>query len=206
MTTAEDAFVALVGPQIIHRTLAENRPGIDALGLLRPTRLAELAGLDPASIALRQDRVRLAVSGHDVRLNHQRPLLAGRRAEATFLDGHTLQSWAEKLDERVFFWPEARGADFGNSLDAVGDVFQITFNSRAFFRHFGALIDLAPINSGNATRSPARRGDWLYVPATEAHRFRNNRRAITGKGSADQACEISLRADVPREAFWTLLA
>lgn len=201
----EECFVALVGERILHRTMVENCAGILSNGLIRPDQLAALAGVPANSLALREDRVQLTVPGFCARLNHQRPLLAGRNVQSDFLDGHTIRSWAENLDGRLFFWPEKGGDAFGNSLNADGESFDFVLKSRAFFRRFGSLIDLSPINSGNARRKPARRGDWLYVNANDAAAFRYNRRDITGKQSSDQVCEISLRADIAVDDLIMLL-
>ena len=55
-----------------------------------------------------------------------------------------------------------------------------------------------PINTGDATRRPVKRGDWIYVPATaEADDFRQNRVRRGLATTPDAVQEISLRADVP---------
>lgn len=206
MSKAEENFVALVGDRIVHRTLAENATGIAACGLLRPSTIAALAGVAEESLALRRERTLLRFGNHHARLNHQKPLLAGRSRAADFLDGHSLQSWACQLDRRVFFWPGRAGTAFRASLDGAGAACDYRLDSRRFFRTFGDLIDLSPINSGSALRVPAKRGDWIYVPAPRAESFRANRRARLGKQSADTVQEISLRADIPPELWSELLA
>lgn len=198
--TAEDHFVRLVGERLVHVTLASNLPGIEANGLLRPETLARRTGVEPDSLALRRERAVLVAGGFTATLNHQLPLLAGRNTD--FLDWHTLLSWAKRLDRRVFLWPGHARTAFEGSLGA--DTAQIALDARAMFRAFGPLIDLAPINTGSATRRPARRGDWIYVPATEAARFPDNRRSLGHATANDTVAEVSLRADIPPEALTTM--
>lgn len=198
--SVEDGFVRLVGDRLVHATPVENRPGIEAHGLLRPETLARRAATDPEALALRTDPVILTVDGQTARLNHQRPLHAGRHAR--FLDGHDIASWARQLDRRLFFWPGQARAAFEGSLG--GRTALVVLDARAMLRAFGPFLDLAPINTGSATRRPAPRGDWIYVPATEAARFADNRRTRGLATGRDRVAEVSLRADIPRDALATV--
>lgn len=195
-----DDFVALVGPVLHHVTAQANLPGITAQGILPAASLASQAGIRPDQITLRRDRSRVG----QATLNHQRPLRAGASRAQDFLDGHTLQSWAKQLDERVFFWPSTRGAAFTDSLDLPTAV--LTLDARRFFDAFHDRIDLSPINTGSATRRPAPRGDWIYVPATDsAKAFRNNRRDRGHVKSTDSVTEVSVRGAVTAPALQGVL-
>ena len=200
---SRDAFLALAGPRLVHVTPARNAPGLAAMGLCRPATLARLAGRDPAGIALRRETVTLITPAGVAELNHQRPLLAGHRQ--AFLDGTDLAGWAAALDRRVFFWPGRARAAFDASLSARSPSLHLHLDAGALYDLFADRLDLSPINSGNATRRAAPRGDWLYVPATEAERFRDNRRTRGLKRSPDSLVELSLRDDIAPDVLSSVL-
>ncbi len=197
----EDAFVALVGAVLTHVTSAANVTSIRDLGLLPSETLALRSGIEPDDILLREAPVTLRLGQATARLNHQRPLRAGRSRAAQFLDGHTLEAWAMQLDRRVFFWPARAPDAFARSLDRAGAAVTLRFDARMLFRRCGDRLDLSPINSGSALRQPARRGDWLYVPATQASRFADARRLRGAARARDQVAEMSLRGGLSPEAL-----
>ncbi len=198
-----DDFVALAGAQVLHITPQQNPPGIAADGLRSAAALAKASGMAPAAITLRDTRIVLEAGAGTALLNHQRPLLMGRGQTGHFLDGHSLQSWAAQLDQRVFCWPSNKGGAFARSLDHPTLILRL--DARRFFTAFHDIMDLSPINSGNATRRPARRGNWLYVPAqASVGTFRNNRRARGLVRTPDKLTEISLRGPVPATALQEL--
>ena len=193
-----DEFVVLVGEQISHVTLKENLPGIGAHGLLRPNTLARMSKTPYSALVLREERKLLRLAGHTARLNNQMALRFGIKSAATFLDGHTMESWSGQLDNRIFFWAGRDGAAFEQSHDDH-PTWKFTFDTRRFFEKLGPHIDLAPINTGAARRKPARRGDWIYVAATRpVEDFRLNRVRLGLTKSPDKVSEISVRTDVTR--------
>lgn len=192
----EDEFAALVGEELLHVTPAGNLAAIGALGLLRPLSLARRAGLDPEVLVLRDRTVTLDLPEGVARLNHQLPLRAGRRQ--AFLDGATLEDWSRQLDGRVFLWPARARMAFAGSVAAREPVATLRLDARGLFRAMAAAIDLAPINTGSALRRPARRGAWIYVPATAPMAELRERRRLRGLvRSPDGVAEVSLRADIP---------
>ncbi|MEM1087382.1 MAG: hypothetical protein AAGH90_06605 [Pseudomonadota bacterium] len=193
-----DAFARRVGDRLIHVTLIENLAGIKRHGLLRPTRLAQMCGVSADEIAPRNKAIVLQANGFSARLNHQKPLLAGRNQVPAFLDGHTLQSWAQQLDERVFFWPQRRGQAFAASLQDRGAQAVFELDSRRFFEAFADNVYLSPINSGSAMRRASPRGDWIYVPVLAGwEAFATNRQQRGLTRTRDSVVEVSLRSDVP---------
>jgi hypothetical protein len=195
-------FTSLVGGEVIHITQPCNAEGIASTGLMSAADLARRAGLASGDIALRRDRQVLSGPGWNAQLNHQNPLRMGMSAD--FLDGHTLHSWAAQLDERVFFWPARKGAAFARSLGAEACVFRL--EATGFFDMFADALFLCPINSGNATRRPARRGDWIYVPATAGvSAFRENRRKRGLVQGPDSVVELSLICPLPADALRRLM-
>lgn len=192
---SRDAFLALTGATLLHATASENVKTIRRIGLCPAADLARRAGVDPAALLLRQTRTSLNVEGARVNLNHQRPLRAGRKAAAQFLEGHTLDSWARQLDNRVFLWPERGNAAFHASLPSGAALLRL--DAGALYDHLADRLWLAPINSGNATRRPAQRGDWLYVPARRAATFRTNRQRLGKSRGRDTLREVSVSGSIP---------
>ena len=200
----EDEFVGLIGERLLHVTLTENLPGINAYGLLRPSSLVRMAGVEHGELTLREDRMQLKLDKHTARLNNQVALRMGSNSAAAFLDGHSMESWSTQLDARIFFWPEREGAAFAESH---GDhpTSTVSIDARRFFQHLAAHADLAPINTGAARRKPARRGDWIYVPATAStEEFRMNRVRRGLKKTADTVSEVSVRADIPAKLLMAM--
>lgn len=192
-----EEFISLTGGILRHVTLRRNLPGIMQAGLLRPSTLASLAGRPVDDILLRPDELTLLIANKPATLNYQRPLLAGRKQSDAFLDRHTLHSWAAQLDRRVFFWPGKANVAFEESLTDRGDVAVLSFSSGLMFDLFKEAMELAPINTGSATRRASRRGDWIYVPVTddfEAFRLNRVRRKMTN--TPDTIREVSIRADI----------
>jgi hypothetical protein len=190
----EQDFISLVGPRVWHVTAAENLPGIDALGMLRPSTLAKRARC--GGLALREERLKLDLGAHTARLNNQMALRAGANSAAKFLDSHTMESWSAQLDSRIFLWPDGEGAAFDKSHGDI-PVARFAIDSVKLFNLLPSSIDLAPINTGSAKRRPAPRGDWIYVAATKSSEdFRMNRvrRGLTK--SPDAVKEISIRVDI----------
>jgi hypothetical protein len=198
-----DEFAHLVGNMIAHHTYAGNLPSIEVNGLMSAAALAVTAGVAPDDLALRSESARFAYQSWEVQLNHQRPLLAGRRQAQEFLDGYNLGGWARQLDARIFFLPKAhRSADPAFVASLGVDVVSLELSSLAFFDAFAPDIWLSPINSGNATRRPARRGDWLYVSVAETQQtFRMNRVHRNLVKSRDSVQEISICRAIPAEVL-----
>ncbi|MDJ0822087.1 MAG: hypothetical protein QNJ09_09820 [Paracoccaceae bacterium] len=187
-------FVKALGPRLAHVTAATNLPGIERHGLLPAAQLAQKAGGDHG-IALRDHRLHLRGADVDARLNHQKPILRGLKAANRIVDGHDAESWAEQLDQRVFFWPETRGNRFRASIARDVALHVLWFDTVALIERHSARLYLSPINSGNFTQggAHARRGDWLYVPLQAGmDAFRQNRRARGLVKSKDSVAEISL--------------
>lgn len=200
-------FSDLVGGELRHVTLRTNLPGIRQNGLLRASTLIEKATDLNSLPCPRSEAFTFKVAGTPATLNHQKPLLAGRAQVTDFLNGHCLETWSQKLDQRLFFWPSDRGSDFASSLTDRGQISILKCGAGALFDLYAPWLDLAPINTGSATRRPARRGDWIYVPVSASvNQFRENRlvkKLVTGR---DSVIEVSLRCDIPPDEFHHLFS
>ena len=200
-------FSDLVGGTLRHVTLKTTLPGIQQNRLLRASTLIAAAKGIGGLPCPRSEVYSFNVAGLSVTLNHQKPLLAGRKRAAEFLDGHCLKSWAASLDHRLFFWPGGRGAEFSSSLTDRGTVIALECDATAFFDLHAASLDLAPINTGSAIRSASKRGDWIYVPVTASiDEFRENRRARGLVKGRDSVVEVSLRCDIIPKDFYRLFS
>jgi len=82
----------------------------------------------------------------------------------------------------------------------------IAIDAARLYRAFSAEIDLAPINTGSALIRPAPRGDWIYVPATEAARFATARIERGLVKAPDRVVEVSLRGDLTLPRLSLVLA
>lgn len=193
-----DDFIRLVGKSVFHVTLESNMTGIGARGLLRPAEAARQAGFAPADVALRKDPETIVAHAGPMTLNHQRPLLAGEGTAGDFLSSGSLRDWAMQLDERVFFWPRRMRQSYIDSFGEDAALVVLEIDAGGLFDIYADNLDLAPINSGAALRKPARRGPWIYVPATATvEAFRTNRIKRDLVKSRDSVAELSLRCDIP---------
>ncbi|MEL6840064.1 MAG: hypothetical protein AAFP85_12285 [Pseudomonadota bacterium] len=194
-----DDLIAHIGETVIHVTAASNLPLIEKHGLLPAATLARRANVRPNDILLRKDRRVLQTDFGTAMLNHQKPIVHGSPKAGQNLDGISLRDWIRQLDERVFFWPEKRGADFAASIAADTPIVFLTLSTRRLLAAFPDHIDLAPINSGNFRQGGAYalRGPWVYVPAKAGLRsFQTSRRERGLVKSLDPVREISLRCAI----------
>ncbi|QBF31599.1 hypothetical protein [Thalassococcus sp. S3] len=197
-----DEFASLVGGALVHITPARNAPGIARHGLKPARQLATEAGVDPASLLLRTERIHLPHPEGDVMLNTQEVLRMGRHQ--TFLDGLSLEDWSRQLDTRLFFWTAARGEAFAESLPGPLALYRL--DARRFFDVFAPDIFLSPINSGNAARRAAKRGSWIYVSVSDdVGAFRLNRRNRGLVRTPDTVTEVSLTGPVSPEQMRHLI-
>ena len=194
-------LIGHLGPRLVHVTAASAVPVIATHGLLSPHDAAIEAGHDPKILLLRHDRVRLPLSdGHEVVLNHQRPIIHAGDAPERVLDGHSRHSWAAQLDRRVFFWPTRAHSAFADSVNADHPTAHVTLDTAKVLEVLGERLDLCAINSGNFRQggAHARRGDWIYIPAMAGlaafRKARVNRGLVT---SHDTVKEVSVRGSIP---------
>lgn len=197
-------LTALAGPRVAHVTDAGNVAAILDRGLFPAETLALEAGIDPDTICLRPDRLRVGAA----RLGHQRPILRGLAAANRIVDGFDAHLWAAQLDRRVFFWPERRLQRFRRALSEGGDTSTLWFDTTRLAGALADRIELSPINSGNFTQggAQARRGAWLYVPLSAgAEAFRTNRRSRGLTRSRDTLAELSVTGPIAPDILHTCL-
>jgi len=197
---AHDEVLRAAGLRVAHVTAHSNLDGIRAHGLRSAGMLAADAGHATDDITLRPDRKVLTLpDGATARLNHQLPILHGRRAAETIIDGFDARGWARQLDERIFLWPGARGAAFGRSIAKNADSVTLWFDTARLLAAMADCLWLAPFNTGNFRQggARARRGDWIYCPVSDGlPAFRSNRQLRGLVKRPDRIVEISLTAPI----------
>lgn len=199
-------FIKHLGPRVAHVTAASNVPSIRDHGLFSAQMIAERAGVQ--SIALRAERVRLAAHALDATLNHQKPILYGIKAASRIIEGHTPESWAQQLDNRIFFWPERKGAAFAKSIARDVPIAVLWLKTEGLIRAFADNLFLSPINSGSFVQggAHARRGDWIYVPVSAGlQALRTNRINRGLKTTVDGVKELSLMQPIPADCLERVL-
>lgn len=182
---------------MLHVTLKENRSSIVEFGLLRSCSLIVLHKTEAELPCPRPETVTLRGGGSTARLNHQKPLLAGRSRQSQFLDIHSIESWAHQLDQRLFLWPKNRQLSFSNSLVDRGEIVVLECDAAALFERYSEHLFLAPINTGSSIHQPALRGDWIYVSVLATKEEFQTNRISRGLGKCrDRVKEVSMRCDI----------
>ena len=177
---------------------------IEAHGLLSTDSLVETF-VDDSDLALElRSRKRFApVLLHEdergrVLLNDNLPLIFPRLAGALD-DGLTPDDWLRILNERVYFFPTLeRAASFIEAGRRGGrEKLLLTFDALSIASAHLDDLFIAPINTGSALRSPARRGRSTFAPAARVswEEFAARRRAT--KRTPDTVAEISLLGGLP---------
>jgi hypothetical protein len=151
-------------PHVYHLAEAANWPSIRRGGLLSTKTLLDLAGVrgDERDRIERQQRPIHTELPNGVHVRDQKPMPAEGLKKC--LVGMAPSEWYALVNSKVFFWLDVdrlnrqRGA-----CAARPQVVQEVDTERLLTRH-AERIALSPINTGNARRSPAKRGRCTFVP------------------------------------------
>lgn len=193
--------LAALHPELFHVTFAESWASIEVAGLLSPIEL--LRGLEPDSgdkndFMSKRRPTSLAITHPEhgrVRLNDHAPLnlssLAGRLD-----DGLTPTAWARLLNERVFFWvDEGQARKFAEAGVKRGYSRELlVFRTEGLVRANIERAEIAPFNTGSATRRPARRGLSTFASLRGLNYSEwQRRRGLKGR---DKIVEVVIRGCV----------
>jgi hypothetical protein len=151
--------------RLYHLAEADNLPSILQHGLMSTERLFSLVGMPEAERATllrrhRPDSFRLSES---VLIRDQRPMPPAALARA-LMDGLEPADWYALLNAHVFLWPDRKRMDRQRQACGGRPQALLTFDGAALLDRFGAEAFMSPINSGNARRKPAPRGQDTLVP------------------------------------------
>lgn len=199
--TPED--LAARHPRLFHVTRPEAWPSIERHGLLPPTALAAMAGLEGAA----REALLRARRGGDVTLaetpdgpltlTDQLPL-SEAALERCLTGGMAPADWIAALNERVFLWAdEARVEGLLNArANRARPRLVLTFDTLSLVAAYAPRVALSPINSGSTIRRPAPRGPETFTPlgAMGYEEWRRRR------GRLDRVVEVTVVGGVPDAA------
>jgi hypothetical protein len=80
------------------------------------------------------------------------------------MDAFEPADWYALLNGHVFLWPDRERMDRQRQACGGRPQALLTFDGAALLDRFGAEAFMSPINSGNARRKPAPRGQDTLVP------------------------------------------
>jgi hypothetical protein len=151
--------------RLYHLAEADNLPSILQHGLMSTERLLSLVGVPAAEHATllrrhRPDAFRLSES---VLIRDQRPMPPAALARS-LRDGFEPADWYALLNGHVFLWPDRKRMDRQRGACGGRSQALLTFDGAALLDRFGAEAFMSLINSGNARRKPAPRGQDTLVP------------------------------------------
>lgn len=191
-------------PRLYHLTTPGAWEVIRLHGLLSTEQLLRRAGLSDAEVQARIRRKREAREvleptriGRLV-LNDNRPIHMGKLARCLD-DGLSAEDWLAQLNRRVFFWvKEARmkGLDAA-AINRTDPRELLVLCTASVVAACGARIEIAPINTGNTQRKPARRGRSTFTPVGAMPYVRWQRLRREHKSSPDVVVEVTVLGAVP---------
>ena len=197
-----EEFAARV-PRLFHVTDRQAWPLIERHGLLSADTLIHRFVSPEERDRVRETRRREPLTLHDgsngrAMLNDNRPLHFARLAPV-LEDGLTPQAWLRLLNGRVFLWPRLdRGATFLEAGRRGGrEKLLLTLDALALAERHHERIDIAPINTGSALRSPTPRGRAIFTPIAQTTWDAWRTKRAPAKRTADVVAEVSVRGDVP---------
>ncbi len=193
--------LASLHPRLFHVTFSANAPLIRAHGLHPAETLVLGADLtDRARQALLTSRQNdtITVRHPDygvVTLNDNRPLVL--QSLASCLDDDlTPEDWIGTLNRRVFFSTQSANLEALRKAAATRAAHKsvLVFDTLALARRYADRLEIAPFNTGNTMRRPARRGHGTFAPLLETD-YRDWR-LRRGNNSPDRIKEVTIRGSV----------
>jgi hypothetical protein len=194
--------LAKLHPHLYHATDPTNLEGICKHGLLSTRSILSLfdwSGADCDAYVRRRrtesERVTHTQFGAAM-ITDNKPLIPSK-LEPYLDDNLTLADWCEKLNERVFFWPDEE--KLRKLLNAKAyrhlDRLVLVFDTASLAEAYADQMELSPINSGAALFLPAaRRGDATFT-ALLKHDYDDWRRLRMERGetkSLDSIKEVTV--------------
>jgi hypothetical protein len=151
--------------QLYHLAEMENLPSILEHGLLSTQHLVSMSGLPAREqkaflCTHRRTNVRLPTG---VVVRDQIPMPPSALGPALD-DGMTPSDWYELLNAHVFLWSDNNRMQRQRKACGGRPQVVLTFDAEALFYCFSEMVLLAPINTGNARRKPARRSRATLMP------------------------------------------
>lgn len=200
--TAEELIAC--HPRLYHLTTPGAWEVIRQHGLLSTEELLRRAGLPDAEV---QSRIRRKREDREVLeptpigrvvLNDNKPIHMGKLARCLD-DGLSAEDWLAELNRRVFFWvKEARMRGLGEAAINRTDPRELlVLDTASVVAACGARMQVAPINTGNTQRKPARRGRDTFTPLGAMPHAQWRRLRAARKSSPDEVVEVTVLDHVP---------
>lgn len=187
--------------RIYHLAEAANWPAIQRDGLHCASTLIERAGVTGTDRELleRNQRPEHTVLPNGTRIRDQRPMPP--EALARCLVGLVPAQWYALINGRVFFWLDPDRLNRQRAACASRPQVVLTVDASRLVAAYANHIALTPINTGNARRRPAMRGEATFVSyATwETSRWTSEATALgTSERSRSHApVELTVAGSIP---------
>jgi len=186
-------------PRLYHLTTPGAWEVIRLHGLLSTEELLRRAGLPETEV---QDRIRRKREAREVLdasslgrvvLNDNKPIHMGKLARCLD-DGLTAEDWLAELNRRVFFWVNAARMQGLNeaAINRTDPRELLVLCTASVAAACGPRMQLAPINTGNTQRKPARRGRATFTPLGAMGRAEWQRLRVAQKSSLDEVVEVTV--------------
>ena len=149
---------------VYHLAEAANWPSIQYSGLLSASKLLDLAGLAGADRERleRAQRLEHTKLPNGVQIRDQRPMPP--TALESCLVGLTPAEWYALINSRVFFWLDPDRLNRQRAACEPRPQVVLVVDTAGLVAAHCERIAVAPINTGNVRRRPARRGIDTFVP------------------------------------------
>ncbi len=156
-------------PRLYHLTLPSNLPTIERHGLLSTAALLDLYGVQGNRRKMIEGTCRRTTEMLDdpvhgpATINDQSPM-SDAALRKCLHRGLGVADWLALLNGRVFFWASKKGLQTLAGAKANRGLTPIVleFCTVNLVEAYKSRVELSPLNSGNTTHDPVRRGkDWF---------------------------------------------
>ncbi len=187
-------------PVLFHLAEEAGLPSIRLHGLLPSEALVRLFEVEEprATRLIEERRPNMVELTHPLHgraiLNDNKPI-SDKMLQNCLDDGLHPVDWMRMLNARVFFWPTRKKLlDLSNALANAGRrKIVLEIDTLSLAKAHGERMQMAPINTGSATRRPARRGLSTYTPLIELS-YKDWQKK---RGGRDTLAEVVVLGSVP---------
>ena len=188
-------------PYVYHLAEAGNWPLIQRDGLRCTASLLRQAKVRGSALNRhgREQRPANVLLPSGVTIRHQRPMPPAA-LERCLVD-MTPNEWYALLNSRVFFWPDVARMNRQRLACAADPQVLMVIDTTALLARYGHRAYVSPINTGNARRRPAKRGQATFVPYDRwiSDRWTSECAAlgISPRSANHPPAELTIAGDVP---------
>jgi hypothetical protein len=196
-------------PRLFHVADQDALSGIERHGLLSTTALLDLFEIAPEDrVAIERRRrpasvpIAHAVHGRAV-ITDNIPLSEAALA-GCLDDGLSPADWLVLLNRRVFLWPSRQAVEglLAARANRGRTKLVVEFDTLSLAAAHRDRVEIAPINTGNTRRRPARRGLSIFTPL-DRHSYDDWRRLRGGRDVIREVTVVGGVADAARHIVST---